>query len=423
MMQSAIDRMNTISEQGLCAGCGICQAIAGPDRIKVVKSSNGYERPVITGDLDEVTVDKIFDICPGTRIEGLPEREITSETKMDNVWGPWRRIARAWAADPAVRHEGSTGGVLTALAQFLLRDGRVDFILHVKASTETPTFGARHLSFTEAQVLDGAGSRYGPTAPLIDIDDVLDRGRPFAFFGKPCDIAALRNYARHDARVDELVRYWLTPVCGGFMPPMGMEAFLRRINVDPDDVSGFRYRGRGCPGPTRVETGDSAQELHYLDFWGEDESAWHLPFRCKICPDGIGEAADIAASDTWVGGSPNRAESKTDLGTNAVVARTQAGLELLEAAAAAGAITIEQDVAPDDMSLYQPHQMHKKYAVQDRHLGLGDAGWIVPRTERLRIAELAGEMPEQARQTQREGTSQRVRIGKATEPTPKEAGS
>jgi len=66
MKQSAIDRMNAISEQGLCSGCGICQSVAGPDKIKVVKSVNGYERPVIVGDLDDATVERIFNICPGT---------------------------------------------------------------------------------------------------------------------------------------------------------------------------------------------------------------------------------------------------------------------------------------------------------------------------------------------------------------------
>lgn len=421
MSRSAEKRMNAISEQGLCTGCGICQAVAGPERIRVTKSANGYERPVIVAALSDDIVDRIFDICPGTRIEGLPDCEITPETCVDNVWGPWRRIVRAWAGNPATRFEGSTGGVLTALAQFLLADGRVEFILHVKASATEPTFGQRHLSFTEADVFAAAGSRYGPAAPLIDIEDVLARNRPFAFIGKPCDIAALRNLARHDARVNSLVKYWLTPVCGGYMPPPSMQAFLARAGIAPGDVIALRYRGRGCPGPTRVETAQQTKDFRYLDFWGDDASAWQLPFRCKVCPDGIGEAADIAASDTWIGGSPARAESKHDPGTNGVVARTAAGLELLEAASQAGAVTIEYDITPDELSAYQPHQMRKKYAVQDRHDGLSDEGRIVPQTHRLRIAELAAELPVAARAQQREGTRMRVRTGKAREPTPRAA--
>ena len=55
MNKSANDRMNSISEQGLCSGCGICQSIAGPNKIKVVKSMNGFERPIIIDDLDDAT--------------------------------------------------------------------------------------------------------------------------------------------------------------------------------------------------------------------------------------------------------------------------------------------------------------------------------------------------------------------------------
>ena len=418
MKPSPEERLNSISEQGLCAGCGICQAIAGKDRIRFEKSSNGYERPVVAGKLDDNLVARIFDVCPGTRIEGLPEKEILPDTGIDKVWGPWRRMVRAWAADQNIRFEGSTGGVLTALAEFLLADRRVDFILHVKASSKEPTFGERHLSFSRSDVLQAAGSRYGPAAPLIDVDQVLARNQPFAFIGKPCDIAALRNLARHDGRVDRLVRYWLTPVCGGFMPPQSMNTFLERISINKSDVTSLRYRGRGCPGPTRVETATETKEVHYLDVWGEDESAWHLPFRCKICPDGIGEAADIAASDTWIGGSPSREESIHDPGTNGVIARTKSGVELLKAAADAGFLTIEKDIGVDEMSCYQPHQVRKKYTAHDRFEGLRDEGRIVPVTSRLRIAELAAELPGNVRRQQREGTRKRVSEGKATEPTP-----
>ena len=412
------ERLCAIAEQGLCIGCGLCQSVAGPDSVKVTQTTTGYERPVVVGDLDHETVDQIYDTCPGTRIDGLPDRLVDDETRIDNVWGPWRRMVRSWASDPEVRFEGSTGGVLSALARYLLSSKRVDFILHAKTAAYEPTFGERHLSFTDADVMEAAGSRYGPTAPLIDVGDVLDRGQPFAFIGKPCDVSALRNYARHDARVDELVNYWLVMVCGGFMPPASMEEFLERIDIKRDDVTSLRYRGRGCPGPTRVETAAGATEMHYLDMWGEDETQWHLPFRCKICPDGIGEAADIAAADTWLGGAPTREGSIDDPGTNAIIARTAVGLELMEAAERDGALTIEYDITPDELSLYQPHQMRKKYAVWARHQGLRDEGRIVPETNRLRIAELAAELPPAHSDYQRAGTRRRVQDGKVSEPTP-----
>lgn len=412
------ERLHAIVEQGLCIGCGLCQVVAPPGVISVRKVSTGYEAPVVTGSLDHATVDTIYDVCPGTRVDGLPERLVDERTNVDNVWGPWHRMVRAWAADPEIRHRGSTGGVLTALGQFLLDSGRVDVVLHVKASSTEPTFGEPTLSFTAADITEGAGSRYGPTAPLRSLNDVLDRGRPLAFIGKPCDVGALRNWARHDARVDELVAYSLTMVCGGFGPPAFTRGFLDRIGVNPESLTGFRYRGFGCPGPTRAETADRVEERHYNDYWGDDASQWSLPWRCKICPDGIGESADVAASDSWIGGSPDRVESETDPGTNAVIARTAAGRELLEAAATAGAIEIETDITPDDMSIYQPHQMRKKYAAGPRHAGLAEAGRITPATERLRLDDLAAELPVEVSARQRLGVHERIAAGKATLPPP-----
>ncbi len=413
------ERLYAIPEQGLCIGCGLCQAVAGPETIGVLKTSTGDLRPLVVGDLTDEQVDTIYDVCPGTRVDGMPERLVAADTKIDNVWGPWRRLVLGWAGDPVVRHQGSTGGTLTALGQYLLSSGRVSFILHTKAGLSEPTFGERTLSFSEADVLEASGSRYGPTATLLDVTDVLDRGEPFAFIGKPCDLSALRNFARHDARVDELVKYWMAPVCGGYGPGSFTRRFLSERGVDPDEVTSFRYRGFGNPGPTTAITPSGTHSWHYLDYWGEDESQWGLPWRCKICPDGIGESADIAASDTWVGGSPNRVDSETDPGTNALIVRTTAGQELLDAAVAAGALELGTDLTPDDMSHFQPHQMRKKYAVSDRHAGIEDAGRIVPVTNRLRLDELASEMPVHVNERQRAGARERISIGKATEPTPR----
>ena len=150
---------------------------------------------------------------------------------------------------------------------------------------------------------------------------------------------------------------------------------------------------------------------------------WGLPFRCKVCPDGIGDSADIAVADAWVGGSPTREGSVDDPGFNACVVRTKAGEELFNAAIEANAIDTENDLVPDEMSIFQPHQMRKKYAVWARYQGLADSGRIVPQTNRLRIEILASELAESAIQYQREGTVRRIQEGKVDLPTPKPAES
>ena len=406
------DRFLRIVDDGLCIGCGLCQTVGGPDKVRVVKAAAGELRPVIVGALTDTDVDRIYATCPGVRAEGLPPQRIAEAQVVDLVWGPLQRVVLGWATEPAVRHEGSTAGVLTALAQYLLSSGRVDFILHVKAHQTEPSFGEATLSFTAAQVLEGAGSRYGPTAPLIDLEAALALDRPFALVAKPCDLNAVRNLAHLDMRVNRLIRYWLTPVCGGYMPDAALSDVLRRNDIDRAAVTSLRYRGLGCPGQTTIGLADcDKRSLHYLDFWGEDESAWSLPFRCKICPDGIGEGADIAAADTWPNATPDRAGSLADPGVNAILIRTRTGLDLIDAAVRDGALTLDRTVDVNFLNETQPHQVKKKRFALARHQGLHDAGRLAPETVGLRLPQLAAANSTAENERERKGAAHRASQG------------
>lgn len=388
------EQLVRIVGDSMCIGCGACQSIAGAEGIRMEIDDRGDLQPVITGSLSSATMDRVLRVCPGTRVEGLPENLVRDDSHYDEVWGVWRQIALAWAAEPAVRHLGSTGGLLTALALYLLERGKVDFIVHARASANNPTFGERTISRTRAQVLDAAGSRYGPTATLIDIRQIVEQavvgGETFAFIGTPCDVNALRNLASEDQTIDLVCQYMLTMVCGGFMSPAGLRTTLEGFDIDPDTVTMLRYRGKGCPGPTRIETRDGKVfEKDYLDFWGEDDSTWQLPLRCKVCPDGIGDAADIAASDTWDGGAPGREGQDDDPGTNAALVRSQRGESLLSGAIEAGYVTPGKSITPRDLDRFQPHQVRKKLAAWARFAGRRSVSRVVPDVRGLRLKPLA----------------------------------
>jgi len=401
-------RFNRILQDGLCIGCGLCTSLIGTDRLPMIKAKDGSLEPEHQAALTRDEVDLIYDICPGTRCEAIPPDDIRAAPHHDLIWGPYHSLSLAHAADPVTRFEGSTAGVLTALAQYLLHSGRVGFILHVKASDEEPTFGAATISTTIAEVLEGAGSRYGPTAPLIGLTAALDRNEPFAVVAKPCDLNAIRNLAHKDPRINRLIRYMLAPVCGGFMPAPAMQDFLEDNDIALDQISALRYRGRGCPGPTTFTMKDGNQhDFHYLDFWGEDESKWSLPFRCKICPDGIGEAADIAAADTWPDATPDRVASKSDPDTNSVITRTTRGEALLQEAISDGFMDREGTVDVEYMNRTQPHQVTKKRFAQARFQGLKRAGQLAPVTHGLRLDEITASNSEAENAVQEEGAFNR----------------
>ena len=422
---TASQRLSQIVEHGLCIGCGLCESLATDNSIRLQVVANGTERPVSNPQQppSEQLLDNIVATCPGTKLAGLPPRLIDDHAQEDDVWGVWQDLFLSYSAEPEIRHMASTGGVLTALALYLLESKTVDFILHAKASTRIPSFGEATISRTREQVLAAAGSRYGPTATLKDIVNIVEQAaaqhQTFAFIGTPCDVTALRNYAKLDSRVDQHCHSMLTMVCGGFMAPTAMQQFIESLGIDYHAIEHIRYRGYGCPGPTTIRLKDgSVVTKSYLDFWGEDDSAWQLPSRCKVCADGIGDAADIAAADSWDGGAPSPASVQTDLGSNAMIVRSTVGLQLINAAISAGYLVRDAAINCDDLSRFQPHQVNKKQAVWARFKGLQEAGNLIPVTQGLRLERLYTQNSDADNQAEQAATALRVKSGKFNESPP-----
>ncbi|WP_245451657.1 Coenzyme F420 hydrogenase/dehydrogenase, beta subunit C-terminal domain [Mesorhizobium waimense] len=404
--------LSEIVENGLCIGCGLCRSLAGLGAVEMVMTPEGRERPVARQALDMSTLMRINAVCPGTRIAGPPPAQASDARLMDTVWGPAERLVLGSAGDPTVQFRGSGGGVLTALGQFLLNSGRVKFILHVAASRSAPMRSERHLSFDAASVLEGAGSRYGPAAPLVDFSEILDRCEPFALIAKPCDVTAVRNLARLDRRVDELMRYALAFVCGGASDLSKSEQALQRFGLTEDELALFRYRGHGNPGLNRIETRDGRGfELSYRQLW-EDEDKWMIQPRCKICPDAIGQVADIAVSDAWLNGGP----AVEDEPLNGIIVRTRRGLELFDAAVAAGALTTKRETSFAELGELQSHQVRKRRAVWARLKGVEIAGKPVPVVTDLALEDCARQNAPADNLAEGRGARDRARRGRLGEP-------
>jgi len=197
----------------------------------------------------------------------------------------------------------------------------------------------------------------------------------------------------------------LTLVCGGFAEFTKAQDFIESFKVKEDELSIFRYRGFGNPGRMYIKTNDGREyDREYNSFWGE-ESTWRVPFRCKICPDAIGDSSDIAALDTWRGGSPKG----EDEGFNAAIVRTKKGLDLLNEASKAGYIKIGDELKIEDIDDFQPHQVNKKKAVYARHEGMRKKDIPTINTNGLRIKELYDLNSKEFNLKEEEGISSRIK--------------
>lgn len=343
----------------LCSGCGMCAGISH-GAVVMAESPGGYLRPHQLADLSDTNEALVDAACPGRRVAKWPTSPVPHP-----FWGAILSCQTAHANDAATRHIASSGGALSAIAIVALKRGLVDAVVHIAPCPEHPTRNVTTVSTTAAEVVAGAGSRYAPSSPLEDIADLVASGRRHLFIGKPCDVSALSLLAEADETVAQAFPFRLSFFCGGIPSFAGADDILSAMGMQERRLDTFRYRGMGWPGLTTAiaHNGDVAR-MAYADSWGRFLST-RIQYRCKICPDSVGGAADLVAADAWYGGESGYPQFEERDGRSLVLARTAAGQALLAAAIADGAIsTAPLDIA--EIDLMQPAQARRKRLVAAR---------------------------------------------------------
>jgi coenzyme F420 hydrogenase subunit beta len=412
-----IRRLETVVENGLCSGCGLCESVAGRDRVEMRVTAIGQLRPAVRGPLPEDVLERALAVCPGVEVRG-PDRR--PAVRMHPVWGPIAGLARGWAADAQVRRHAAAGGVLSALAVHLLEHEDVDCVLHVRADLpDRPLESVAQISRTREDVLAAAQSRYGPAAPLVHVHRLLDEGARFAVVAKPCDISAVRALQRRDPRAQRQVAALLTSYCGG-VPSLRMaERIVRSHGVSPDEVTLFQFRGDGWPGPLRTRTRDGREfDVDYDTAWYDPTVPWEydMQFRCKICPDAIGEVADVSCPDGWIlrDGEPVHAEAE---GRNIIIARTLAGKALVERAREAGSLVTERCTVAELEATERDH-LPRRLSASARAAGVRAAGRPTLGIHGYRSLQTARRAGARRTLAAAWGGFRRARRGATTEPLP-----
>ncbi len=376
--------IETIKANGLCAGCGLCAGIGDQSEPAIVMqdSPEGYRRPVRQRESSPQEARVISDVCPGARIEHDPS---SFDAEYHPIWGPLVKVRLGWSTDPALRQNASSGGGLSAILGYLLETGQIDYVVQTSVSETSPIRNALTISTGQDGVFHAAGSRYAPSSPLEDIGARLDAPGRFAFVGKPCDVAGLRQLSRHDPRVDEKVPFMLAFMCAGVPSYRGTSALLEAMGVEDESaVTAFRYRGDGWPGFATAELSDGRkQTMDYDTSWGNILNK-HLQFRCKICPDGIGEFADIVCADGWHFDEQGSASFEEREGRSLILTRTIKGEDLLTKMIGSHAIMTEPTTT-EAMIGMQPYQAHRKGFVWSRLTAMAALGKKLPKFRHLKL--------------------------------------
>lgn len=370
-------RILSVVQAGNCSGCGACCLLdAG---LAMSPSGDGFVRPAPTGapraPLPNAT--RLFDrACPGRQVragEGAGVRHPT----LGSVLGAWQ----AWAADPEFRHRGSSGGVLSALNAWLVTTGEATRVTAAAKDGADPRRTTVRVVRDREGASATAGSRYAPVgcaaaAPLGD--------RGAVFVGKPCEASAVRALGDGLSTPMPLV---LSFFCAGTPSQTATDGLVHELSAG-EAVNDLWYRGRGWPGRFTVtlESGRTPS-VTYDQSWGERLGP-SMQWRCKICPDGVGESADIVAADFWDADESGYPVFTEQDGVSALLARTPRGLDVVRRAIKAGVI-VAGPLELDDLARVQPFQVTRRSTLAARLLGTRLAGRAVPRYRGFGLWRLA----------------------------------
>lgn len=345
-------------------GCGVCKYACNNKAIKLVNIPDQGIRPIVDTDKCEQCGDCI-QVCPGIE---LSHQSFNSDTipELRQAWGPILEIWEGFATDSEIRYKGSSGGVATALALFCLEQDRFSGVLHIGACPEAPLQNVPVFSKSREELLACTGSRYSPAAPCEKLNWIEESGSSCVFIGKPCDVAALRKSQAVNPMLSDKVGLTISIFCAGTPVTNATYNLLDALGVKPEQAEELRYRGCGWPGETVVKIkGGNGQvrRMSYEESWGKILSHYSQ-FRCRLCPDGTGEFADISCGDPW-----HREIKPGETGRSLVLVRTARGREVLRKAMEAGYVEMER-VRPAVLAASQQALLKKRQMLFGRLLGM-----------------------------------------------------
>jgi coenzyme F420 hydrogenase subunit beta len=362
VLSRRIRTLQDVVDWGLCTGCGVCVSACRQGGVTMVDIEDVGLRPRFEGAC--ATCTGCLAVCPGNHVDAGIAVERTAASSVEREIGHALEIWEGHARDPEIRFRASSGGLLTALALYCLEREDMAFVVHAGMDPKRPWANRTVQSHSRAELLAGAGSRYAPAAPGEGLRAIEASDRPCVFIGKPCDAAGAMGLRRERPELDRRLGLVLTFFCAGTPSTRGTLDLMGTLGIDRGAVRSVHYRGEGWPGRFRVGHGTPPQETScsYEESWGKLQR--YRTLRCHLCPDGLGNVADLACGDAW-----EHVPDGRDPGRSLVLVRTERGRRILHGAMAAGYADLAR-VGPETVLAAQPSLLGRRRELFGRLLAM-----------------------------------------------------
>lgn len=326
-----------IVHSGLCSGCGVCASLEdGRMDLDLYGQLRPYGSDGFLKRGPEV-FDRICPFSPTAADEDTISDDLYPEAPRYPTIGRFIGAHVGHVAEEAFRERGSSGGLVSWTLEELMKKGLIDGAAHVVPVADPQTDGRffrYRIARTEAEIREGAKSRYYPVEASEILRTIRETPGRYAVVGVPCFIKAIQLLRREDPILRERIAYTLGLFCGHMKSARFAESFAMQMGLPFDEVRAVEFRLKDASRPANVYTAQLTMRdgsVYKRDWWNLVDGDWGSGFfqyeACNFCDDVIGETADISFGDAWV--EPYSSDGR---GTNVIVTRSAEVNEIVQAA-------------------------------------------------------------------------------------------
>ncbi len=361
-----ISSVDDVVRSRLCISCGACVAFGCEESVFMSEDENtGMYLPTLRRSINTWGTGKEFSVCPGKGypIEGMGKHLFPNALNSNVDLGQWDSAFVSRSLNDSILENASSGGVMTAIAEYLLNENIVQGVVVTKMQYSCN--GPRPESFIATnldELKEAQGSKYCPVPLFGDVSQLESFPGKLLLIGTPCQIAALRLAQRNDSRLVDKIPFTIGNFCGGYRDFRETDKIISRAGMNKNEVDFFRYRGGGQPGTMVIRSGLKQKKLDYPGYARMTGVIKHR--RCRLCVDATAELADFSCGDAWIPEYLNSSGS-----WSIVMARSPLAKNILMSMKEHGRIEL-RDVSEEDIKLSQKGNLTSKKNRQACRIGL-----------------------------------------------------
>lgn len=313
-------------ERQLCTGCGTCVALCRQKAIKLVKDvQNGIYIPHVERELCN-NCGICLKVCPGPGIDfDQLNLEVYGKISENILTGIYRNCYIGYATDHDIRHQSSSGGLITALLIYALEERIIDGALVTRMNKNKPLEPEPFIAKTKDEIIEASKSKYCPVPANIAIREILEAKdcKRFAVVGLPCHIQGLRKAEMINKELKTKIVLHLGLFCNHVPNFWGTKILFQKLKIKEREIIKLDYRGDGWPGCMKINLKDGTI-IELADFWRFLGMYFFFPTRCLMCSDLFCELADVSFGDAWL---PELSNDK--IGTSIIISKNDIAENIL----------------------------------------------------------------------------------------------